>query len=102
MVLGYFGRTPVEPDAEIVRLAEKQLGKPVFKGDPLEVIEPGIPKARAILEKEKLPVTDENIFIIGALATPKGNKGLDFLKGKMTVNVQEGQRKARSESCRDR
>ena len=89
MVLGYFGRTPVEPDAEIVRLAEKQLGKPVFKGDPLEVIEPGIPKARAILEKEKLPVTDENIFIIGALATPKGNKGLDFLKGKMSVNVRK-------------
>ena len=89
MVLGYFGRTPVEPDPEIVRLAEKQLGKPVFKGDPLDVIEPGIPKARAILEKENLPVTDENIFIIGALATPKGNKGLDFLKGKMTVNVRK-------------
>ncbi len=89
MVLGYFGRTPVEPDAEIVHLAEQQLGKPVFKGDPLDVIEPGIPKARAVLEKEKLPVTDENIFIIGALATPSGNKGLDFLKGKMTINVRK-------------
>ncbi len=99
MVLGYFGRTPVEPDAEIVRLAEQQLGKPVFKGDPLDVIEPGIPKARAILEKEKLPVTDENIFIIGALATSKGNKGLDFLKGKMTLNVRKvsGKREAEAQ-----
>ena len=99
MVLGYFGRTPVEPDAEIVRLAEQQLGKPVFKGDPLDVIEPGIPKARAILEKEKLPVTDENIFIIGALATSKGNKGLDFLKGKMSVNVRKvsGKREAEAQ-----
>ena len=98
MVLGYFGRTPVEPDAEIVRLAEKQLGKPVFKGDPLEVIEPGIPKARAILEKENLPVTDENIFIIGALATPKGNKGLDFLKGKMAINVRKVSEKSEAEA----
>lgn len=89
MVLGYFGRTPVEPDPEIVKIAEQQMGKPVFKGDPLDVIEPGIPKAKAILEKEGLPVTDENIFIVGALATPGGNKGLDFLKGKMSINVRK-------------
>lgn len=89
MVLGYFGRTPVEPDPEIVRLAEQQLGKPVFKGDPIDTLEPGIPKAKAILEKEGLPVNDENIFIIGAMATPGGNKGLDFLKGKMSVNVRK-------------
>ena len=89
MVLGYFGRTPVEPDPEIIRIAEQQLGKPVFKGNPLEIIEPGIPKARDILTREGLPITDENIFIAGALATPGGNKGLDFLKGKMTINVRK-------------
>jgi len=89
MVLGYFGRTPVAPDPEIVRLAQEQLGKPVFEGDPLDVLEPGIPKARQILEKEGLPLTDENIFIIGALATQGGNKGLDFLKGKKTINVRK-------------
>jgi pyruvate carboxylase subunit B len=89
MVLGYFGRTPVEPDPEIVRIAEAQLKMPVFKGDPLDILEPGIPKAKAILEKEGLPVTDENIFTVGALATPGGNKGLDFLKGKATVNVRK-------------
>jgi pyruvate carboxylase subunit B len=89
MVLGYFGRTPVAPDPEIVQLAEAQLGKPVFKGDPLDVLEPGIPKAKRILEKEGLPVTDENIFIVGALETPGGNKGLDFLKGKKPINVRK-------------
>lgn len=89
MVLGYFGRTPVAPDPEIVQLAEAQLGKPVFKGDPLDILEPGIPKARKILEKEGLPVTDENIFIVGALETPGGNKGLDFLKGKKPINVRK-------------
>ncbi len=89
MVLGYFGRTPVKPDPEIVKIAEKQMGMPVFDGDPLDVLEPGIPKAVKILEKERLPVTDENIFIIGALATPGGNKGLDFLKGDRPVNCRK-------------
>jgi pyruvate carboxylase subunit B len=41
------------------------------------------------LEKEGLPVTDENIFIVGALETPGGNKGLDFLKGKKPINVRK-------------
>jgi len=89
MVLGYFGRTPVEPDAEVVRIAEEQMGKPRFDGNPLDILEPGIPKAKAILEKEGLEVTDENIFIVGALETPGGNKGLEFLKGDFTINVRK-------------
>jgi pyruvate carboxylase subunit B len=99
MVLGYFGRTPVEPDPAIIQIAEKQMQMPIFKGDPLDVLEPGIPAAKAILEKEGLSATDENIFIVGALATPGGNKGLDFLKGNKPVNIrkvtkEEGTKKA--------
>ncbi|MHB8763699.1 MAG: biotin/lipoyl-binding carrier protein [Deferrisomatales bacterium] len=94
MVLGYFGRTPVAPDPEIVRIAAAQLGLPVFQGDPLDVLEPGIPKARKILEAEGLPVTDENLFIIGALATAGGNKGLDFLKGDRPVSCRKTTSKA--------
>ncbi len=89
MVLGYFGRTPVEPDPQIVKIAEEQMGKPRFEGDPLDILEPGIPKAKEILEKEGLPVNDENLFIVGALATPGGNKGLDFLKGNYSINVRK-------------
>lgn len=89
MILGYFGRTPVDPDPEIIAIAEAQLGKPRFDGDPLEVIEDGIPKARKILEEEGLPVTDENIFIVGALQTQGSNKGLDFLRGNYTVSVRK-------------
>ena len=89
MVLGYFGRTPVEPDPDVVKIAEEQMGMPRFTGDPLEIIEPGIPKAKQLLEDEGLPVTDENLFIIGALATPGGNKGLDFLKGKAQIRVRK-------------
>ena len=89
MVLGYFGRTPVEPDPEVVKIAEEQMGKPRFEGNPLDILDPGIPKATEILEKEGLEVNDENIFIVGALETPGGNKGLDFLKGNFTINVRK-------------
>ncbi len=97
MVLGYFGKTPVEPDEEVVKIAEEQLGKPRFDGNPLDILEPGIPKAKAILEKEGLDVTDENIFIVGALETPGGNKGLDFLKGNFSINVRKNVEEQASE-----
>ncbi|MCK5348183.1 MAG: biotin attachment protein, partial [Desulfobacula sp.] len=89
MVLGYFGRTPVPPDPDIVQIAEKQLGMSVFDGDPLDILEPGIPKAKKILEAEGLPVTEENLFIIGALTTAGGNKGLDFLKGARPIKCRK-------------
>lgn len=85
MVLGYFGRTPVPPDPEIVKIASEQLGKPVFTDDPLDILEPGIPKATKILEENKLPVNDENIFIIASCE----QKGLDYLLGKAVTNVRK-------------
>ena len=87
MVLGYYGKTPVAPDPEIVKIALEQMKKPVFTGDPIAALEAGIPKAKKILEENNLPVTDENIFIIGAFATKGGNKGLDFLKGNIKISV---------------
>ena len=78
MVLGYFGKTPVEPDPEIVKLASKQLDKPVYKDDPLDLLEPGIPKATEVLQKNNLPESEENLFIISSCE----EKGLDFLLGK--------------------
>ena len=87
MVLGYYGKTPVAPDQEIVKIASEQLNKPVFTGDPIKDLEPGIPSAKKALEENGLPVTDENIFIVGAFATKGGNKGLDFLKGNFKVSI---------------
>ena len=85
MVLGYFGRTPVAPDPEIVRISSEQLEKPVFTEDPLDILEPGIPKATKILEDNKLPVNDENIFIIASCE----QKGLDFLLGNAITNIRK-------------
>lgn len=88
MVLGYFGKTPTEPDLEIIKLAEEQLGKARFTGDPLDLLKPGIPRAEETLRKEGLPITEENIFILGAMETPGSNKGLSFLKGDFKVEVR--------------
>ncbi len=89
MVLGYFGKTPVAPDPEIVKLAEKQLGlKPTTKvpvdindADP----EKGIKIATKRLKDAGLPVTDENIFIS---ATCK-EKGITFLNGDAKIGVRK-------------
>jgi len=85
MVLGYFGRTPVEPDTEIVRLASEQLGKPIFKDDPLDLLEPGMPKAAEALKKNNLPETEENLFIASSCEA----KGIDFLLGKAKISIRK-------------
>ena len=77
MVLGYFGKTPVEPDPKILKLASKQLDKPPYKDDPLDLLDPGIPKAAEILKKNDLPENEENLFIVASCE----EKGLDFLLG---------------------
>ncbi len=85
MVLGYFGRTPAPPDPEIVKLASEQLEKPVFTDDPLDILEPGIPKATKILEENNLEVNDENIFIIASCE----QKGLDYLLGNAKTSIRK-------------
>lgn len=89
MVLGYFGKTPVEPDAEIVKIASEQLGLEPTTRDPRAINDEdpkkGIDAAKKVLEAEGLPVTDENIFIA---ATCK-EKGISFLKGEATIGVRK-------------
>ena len=81
MVLGYFGRTPEEPDPEVKRLAVAQLNLPPTTASPLELVDrdprQGLAAARAVLEAEGLPVTDENLFIVAECH----EKGVLFLKG---------------------
>jgi pyruvate carboxylase subunit B len=89
MVLGYFGKTPVPPDPEIVQLAIEQLGlEPTDKSPRLindEDPEKGIAAAEKMLEAAGMPVTDENIFI----AATCGEKGIVFLKGEARENIRK-------------
>ena len=93
MLLGYFGKTPCEPDPELVKWAEEKTGlKPTTEKvvdlnekDP----EKGLKAAQERLEAAGLPVTDENLFIAAACKDGNLDKGIDFLLGKGTVSVNK-------------
>ncbi|MEA3455341.1 MAG: biotin/lipoyl-containing protein [Campylobacterota bacterium] len=89
MVLGYFGKTPVKPDPEIVALAEKKLKLEPTTENPLDISDRDENKSIAhwtkVLEDEGLEVTDENIFI-GASCD---KKGIAFLKGEGPLMVRK-------------
>ena len=86
MVLGYFGKTPVEPDPEVVKKASEKMELPVFKDNPLDLNDKdpkkGVAPAKAKLEENNLETSEENIFITASC----GDKGIAFLKGEMKVN----------------
>ena len=89
MVLGYFGKTPVAPDKEIIKLASEQLGlKPTTK-HAVDIADKDESKSLAhvkeILKQNKIKVTEENVFIAAACK----EKGIAFLKGEAKVNVRK-------------
>ncbi len=88
MVLGYFGRTPHEPDPEVVKIAAEQLGLEPTKESPLAINDRNPDKQiahfRDVLKQNNLPETDENIFIAAAC----GEKGVAFLKGEGKIGVR--------------
>jgi len=90
-VLGYFGKTPLPPDAEVVKYASEQLNLPVFEGDPLEAAPKNIEPAKQALEERNLPVTEENIFLVMAAMVPgkklETNEGIRLLTGNPKIDV---------------
>jgi pyruvate carboxylase subunit B len=86
MVLGYFGKTPVAPDAEIVKISAEQLKLEPTKEKVREINDRNPKKSIAAYEKiltdNNIPVTDENVFIIASCE----DKGLHYLKGEAKVN----------------
>ena len=97
MVLGYFGKTPVEPDAEIVSLASEKLKLEPTKENPLDIADRDEKKTMAYwegrLKEEKIEVTEENIFIAAAC----DEKGIAFLKGDGPLSI----RKNSNDICED-
>jgi pyruvate carboxylase subunit B len=90
-VLGYFGRTPLPPDPEVVRQASEQLGLPPFDGDPLEVAPNNIGVAEDALRQAGLEVNDENVFLVLSSIVPgrkmETNEGLRFLRGNPKIDI---------------
>ena len=90
MVLGYFGRTPVPADPEIVNRAADALELRPTDRSPREMDDEdpqkGIEAARAQLRAANIPDADENIFIAAAC----GDKGIAFLRGEGELGVRKG------------
>jgi pyruvate carboxylase subunit B len=89
MVLGYFGKTPVAPDPEIVKIAAEQLEMEPTTEKAIDIADKDEKKSVAFwtkrLEEEGIETTEENIFIAAAC----DEKGITFLKGEAEVNVRK-------------
>ncbi|MDY0371352.1 MAG: biotin/lipoyl-containing protein [Sphaerochaetaceae bacterium] len=86
MVLGYFGKTPVEPDPEIIKISEEQLQLEPTQAKAVDLNDKDPKKGRdaaiAMLKAENLPTTEENIFIAASCK----EKGILYLTGNAKVN----------------
>ncbi len=89
MVLGYFGKTPVTPDANIVELASKQLNLEPTTELAINIADKDESKSiaytKTLLKKEDIETSEENIFIAAACK----EKGIAFLKGEAKVNIRK-------------
>lgn len=89
MVLGYFGKTPVKPDDEIVKLASEQLNLEPTTKLAIDLADEDETKSIAyikeILKEHNIEQSEENIFIVAACK----EKGIAFLKGEAKVNIRK-------------
>lgn len=89
MVLGYFGKTPVAPDPEIVKLAADQMGLEPTTQNAIDIADADESKSLGhwtkVLQDEGIETTEENVFIAAACQ----EKGIKFLKGEAEVNVRK-------------
>ena len=97
MLLGYFGKTPCEPDPELVKWAQEKVGMEPTTEKVVDINEKdpekGIAAAKKRLEEAGLPTTDENIFISAACKDGNVDKGIEFLLGKGQVSVNKSANK---------
>jgi pyruvate carboxylase subunit B len=90
MVLGYFGKTPVAPDAEVVKIAQEQLGMDPTDRLVVDINDEnpnlGVEAAKKLLSDNGITDhSEENIFIAAACL----DKGIQFLKGEAKANVRK-------------
>ena len=90
MVLGYFGKTPSVPDAEIVKIASEQLGLQPTTELAMDIDDKNPKKGRKAVEQSLKDagiddLSDENVFIAAACK----EKGIQFLKGEAKLGIRK-------------
>jgi len=90
-VLGYFGKTPLPSDPEVVKIASEQLEMPVLEGNPLDAAKNKLPEAKAELEKRNLPTDEKSVFLVTAAMVPGKsmdlNEGIKLLSGNPKIDI---------------
>ncbi len=90
-ILGYFGKTPLPPDPEVVKIASEQLKLEPFTGDPLEAAPKNVEPARTALKEHGLDTNDKNTFLVMAAMVPgkkiELNEGIRLLTGKAKIDI---------------
>ncbi len=98
MVLGYFGKTPCEPDPELVKWAQEKMNMEPTTEKVVDINdrdpEKGIEAAKKRLVAAGLETTEENIFISAACKDGNIDKGIEFLLGKGVSSVDKSANKA--------
>tara|TARA_B100001029_G_C15048123_1_gene448620 strand:+ start:203 stop:1714 length:1512 start_codon:yes stop_codon:yes gene_type:complete len=88
MILGYFGKTPTDPDPEIIKIASDQLSLKPTNEDVHDLNDAnpnlGIEYNKKLLKEKNIEITDENIFISATC----GEKGIAFLEGNSELGVR--------------
>ncbi|WP_033915740.1 biotin/lipoyl-containing protein [Campylobacter sputorum] len=99
MVLGYFGKTPVKPDENVIKLASQQLGLDFTTQNAIDIADADETKSlkytQKILEENNIEVTEENLFIVAACK----EKGIAFLKGEGKVMVRKNSDIPQQKKC---
>lgn len=90
MILGYFGKTPTTPDAEIVKIASEQLGLQPTTELAMDIDDKNPKKGRKAAEQALKDagindLSDENVFIAAACK----EKGIQFLKGEAKLGIRK-------------
>lgn len=90
MVLGYFGKTPTTPDAEIIKIASEQLGLEPTTELAMDIDDKNPKKGRKAAEQALKDagiddLSDENVFIAAACK----EKGVQFLKGEAKLGIRK-------------
>ncbi|MGE4285459.1 MAG: biotin/lipoyl-containing protein [Phycisphaerae bacterium] len=101
MVLGYFGKTPTAPDAEVIKIASEQLDLEPTTELVVDINDKdktkGMAQAKAKCEAAGIETTEENVFIVATC----GDKGITFLKGEAKLGIRKVEEKAAESSSNE-
>lgn len=94
MVLGYFGKTPTTPDAEVIKIASEQLGLQPTTELAMDIDDKDPKKGRkwaedALKTAGIKDLSDENVFITACCK----EKGIQFLKGDAKLGIRKEAKK---------